>query len=230
MDAVARVQGINIFIGPPGSGKGSVSRICTQGGSIVQLSTGNLCRQHIAEGTEIGRRIDLAIKSGKLIPDELVSTMVLTWLRTIDSSVDVILDGYPRTEGQARALHDFLQESPGKYRVQVFVFSAPDDAVLARILARRICSNSSCQAVYSATDVRFVPQLRNACDYCGAELMRRADDYDGPARDRVETYHRHARELIKFYEHSHYRMVTVDASQDPQKILSEIRDAIGVCA
>src|SRR5438105_2140053 len=95
---------IFIFLGPPGSGKGSVSRLCIKDLGWVQLSTGNLCRKHIAKQTEIGKEIDFAIKSGKLVSDDLITNMVLEWFqKDFDDSHTVILDGYPRTIMQAQA-------------------------------------------------------------------------------------------------------------------------------
>lgn len=102
---------IFIFIGPPGSGKGSLSSLCTQKFGWKQLSTGNLCIKHIANETSIGKKIDFAIKSGKLIEDDLITQMITEWFTNQSvNSLAVILDGYPRTVEQARFFDDFIKK------------------------------------------------------------------------------------------------------------------------
>ena len=101
-------QNIVIFLGPPGSGKGSLSNLAIKNMGFNQISTGNLCRQHIANATDIGNQIDSIIKSGRLIPDELITSMVFDWLNQRNNGfLPIILDGYPRTVNQAIALNDF---------------------------------------------------------------------------------------------------------------------------
>ena len=102
---------IVIFLGPPGSGKGSLSNLAIKNMGFNQISTGNLCRHHIANATDIGKQIDVIIKAGKLISDELITNMVFDWLgQQVDKFSPIILDGYPRTVNQAIALEAFVKE------------------------------------------------------------------------------------------------------------------------
>ena len=104
------VRDIIVFIGPPGSGKGTLSGLCVKELGWVQISTGNLCRKHIADKTKIGQEIDFAIKSGKLVSDNLITDMIIDWFKHVGDQVrTVVLDSYPRTVAQAQALTSFLR-------------------------------------------------------------------------------------------------------------------------
>ena len=192
---------IFIFIGPPGSGKGSLSNLCTQKFGWKQLSTGNLCRKHIANETSIGKKIDFAIKSGKLIADGLITKMITEWF--INQSVDnsaVILDGYPRTVEQARFFDDFIKKNFKVPQLQIIKFLIPDDTVVTRLCCRYICQNSDCQAVYSLTpDSLNCSKKSLTCDHCASKLGRRSDDKETTIRKRLKTYYKYEKELLNFY-------------------------------
>jgi adenylate kinase len=192
---------VYIFIGPPGSGKGTLSHLCEQRLGWVQLSTGNLCRKHIAEQTEIGKQIDFALKSGKLVSDELINAMVHGWFEAIiKQENNVILDGFPRTVGQAQALHAFLKPHLRYVDVQVVRFSISDESVITRICNRLVCLNKDCQEVYSLNPGSRMPAKHMRCDVCSSGLGRRNDDAVSAIKDRLQTYHKHERDLLKFYE------------------------------
>jgi adenylate kinase family enzyme len=128
-----------IFIGPPGAGKGSLSTLCVRRFGWVQISTGNLCRKHIAEQTKIGKEIDLIIKSGKLINDDLINTMVFEWFNEhAGRSSGIIFDGYPRTVAQAEAFGAMLNEMFPAVRVHVVLFELADDVVVDRLCSRYV--------------------------------------------------------------------------------------------
>ena len=130
------VKDIYIFVGPPGSGKGSLSHLCKKNLGWAHLSTGNLCRQHIARMTDIGLKIDHAIKSGKLIDDELMIDMVASWIQeATELSSGIILDGFPRTVAQARALdYLFAQDNFNNSSVTVVSMNIHDDHVMFETL------------------------------------------------------------------------------------------------
>ncbi len=147
-NAVAQ-KDIFIFLGPPGSGKGSLSHLCVKRLGWQQLSTGNLCREHIAQQTDIGKQIDFAIKSGKLISDSLIIEMASAWLKkTFEHTGIVIFDGFPRTVPQAQALHEIIT-SLDDVTMNVVRMDIPFETVVYRLLARSICQNNKCQSVYS---------------------------------------------------------------------------------
>lgn len=187
-----------ILMGPPGSGKGSLSRILVDDMGWIQLSTGNLCRFHIAQQTSIGKEIDLILRSGKLVHDELIASMVESWIAEQPSDKTMLLDGYPRTVEQARLLLDMAKS--GNYVLKIFDFIVPDQVIIDRLAHRIVCSNKSCQAVYSdKPDSTQRPVQLGICDVCSAQLIRRSDDDVAAVAERLRIYHVHVQELINFF-------------------------------
>lgn len=195
-------RGIFIFIGPPGAGKGSLSQLCTKKLGWVQLSTGNLCRQHIANQTQIGKQIDFTMKSGKLISDSLILNMIEGWLiEQVKQGDSIILDGFPRTVSQARALDQLLKkDSFDSYQLNIMHMLLTDEVIIRRLSARLVCQNTGCQAVYSMNDQALAPKEAMLCDLCSAELIRRADDEEATIRERLAVYNRHAQDLVNYYK------------------------------
>jgi adenylate kinase len=218
------VKQIFIFIGPPGAGKGSLSQLCVSRLGWAQLSTGDLCRQHIAAQTEIGKQIDFFIRSGKLIPDSLMIEMVEAWLLEKFKNIDVlILDGFPRTIVQAEALNALLSKEAFAHVTFHVVQLVLDDAeVKHRLLGRLICPNKECGAVYSKEDAALQPRKEGFCDVCpNMRLIVRSDDTPESIQHRLEVYHKHANALLHYYkQHGDRQVKTLDAS----KPLSEVFD------
>ncbi len=207
---------IIILIGPPGSGKGSLAALCIKQLGFLQLSTGNLCRQHVAENTEIGKKIDFAIKSGKLISDRLIIDMVDSWIAQLPKHVEfIILDGFPRTLVQAHLFNEFLAEKfPGDLAIHVVRINVSDNQVIARLLGRAICENKKCQAVYSLhAGTGLTSQRFMICDVCSSQLIKRIDDHEHTIRDRLITYHKHERELVNFYQKTGITVGELDGDQ-----------------
>lgn len=222
-------KNVYVFIGPPGSGKGSLAQLCVQQFGWAQLSTGNLCRKHIAEQTEIGKQIDLIIKSGKLISDELVTRMVDEWLEQQGTDVSVILDGYPRTIDQAKLLGLLLQSKYPTARLVVFVFDIDDEVVVKRMSARLICTNKNCQAVFSTLpDSPFVPHVPMVCDRCQSRLERRADDEPEVIRKRLIAYHQH--DLLSYYKPAGAHIIHINAEQPLEKAFDDFKNSLGLSA
>lgn len=190
-----------ILLGPPGAGKGSLAGLCINALGWKQLSTGNLCRKHIAEQTEIGKQIDFAIKSGKLVADSLVTGAVEEWLESsIEGAQAVILDGFPRTVPQAKSLDELLKKKKDSLRLKVIRLFVSDDIVIARLCNRYICSNIECQAVYSIGEgSKLLPKVTMTCDQCGSPLIRRKDDNEESVKERLKIYHKHEQDLLNFY-------------------------------
>lgn len=194
---------IFIFLGPPGAGKGTLSRLCVSHFGWAQLSTGDLCRQHIIDQTEIGKQIDFIIKSGRLIPDDLMIDMVEAWLLEKFKNINVlILDGFPRTVMQAKALDALLtKDAFAGVAFHVIQLVIDDTHVMNRLLGRLICSNKECGAVYSKNIVDLQPHQGTICNYCGAKLIVRSDDNMQSIKHRLEVYHKHANALLDYYHH-----------------------------
>ena len=206
-------------MGPPGAGKGSLASLCTVQFGWLQISTGNLCRKHIAEQTKIGKEIDLIIKSGKLISDDLITSMVFDWFSENSTSASgVIFDGYPRTVAQAQAFDSLLKSQFPEVSERVVLFDLTDDVVVDRLCSRYICQNKDCQAVYSFTAHKdLVSEGKLVCSLCSAPLGRRDDDNEIAVRKRLEIYHRHERQLVDFYRNNNSKIIELDASlQLPQ--------------
>lgn len=197
-----KAKQVVIFVGPPGSGKGTLSRLCIEQLGWIQLSTGNLCRKHIAEQTSLGKLVDQAIKQGKLVDDQLIVTMVHDWM--LEQKVigqTIILDGYPRTLYQAQALVQFAEQSLSGVSLRVIRLVLDNERIVERITGRAICQNKDCQAVYSVIPGSLLnPRVDMVCDVCQTPLMRRVDDHPETVRDRLETYYRHEQELLSYYE------------------------------
>jgi adenylate kinase len=219
-----------IFIGAPGSGKGSLSQLCTQEFGWVQLSTGNLCRKHIAEQTDIGKQIDFAIKSGKLVSDNLVTSAVEAWFEdNVDKSSAVILDGYPRTVAQAKALHELVESGKYPLKLTVVKLSIADEQILVRLCNRYVCINVNCQTVYSlASGSALVPKVENTCDKCSGSLTRRKDDEIEAVRERLKIYHKHEQDLVDFYEKTNLPIAEFNVERSLEMIFDDFKRLVGI--
>ncbi|MGE0206595.1 MAG: adenylate kinase family protein [Candidatus Babeliales bacterium] len=216
-----------VFIGPPGSGKGSLSQLCVQNFGWKQLSTGYLCRKHINEQTEIGQQIDFSIKSGKLVSDSLIVRMVEEWL--IEPSLEVphiILDGFPRNVSQAEALHAMIVEKLSDFQLTVFKFFVSDEVVARRLLTRFICENKDCQAVYSDQAGGVNPKVSGVCDYCSSCLVKRNDDEEQTIINRLKTYRMHEHELISFYKTRGLPVNEIDAERSLEGVFKIFKNMV----
>ncbi len=217
---------VYIFIGPPGSGKGTLAQECVKEFNWATLSTGALCRQHMSQQTEIGKQIDLIVKSGKLIPDSLVTAMVDEWLaKQVNKAKGIILDGYPRSEQQVKMLFDLLHTKYPDIHLRVVKFDISDESVIERLSSRLMCQNKDCQAVYSTLpDSGLTPKQFNICDRCGGALIQRADDKQEVIRDRLVVYHQHDPSHV--FEKMGQSVELIDADRPFNEILSDFKQLI----
>jgi len=224
-----QVRDVFIFIGPPGAGKGSLASLCVNHFGWLQISTGNLCRKHIAEQTKIGKEIDLIIKSGKLINDDLVTSMVFEWFgEHVNKATGIIFDGYPRTVTQAQSFDSMLKEKFPKVRVRVVLFELADDVVVNRLCSRYVCQNKECQAVYSRSSNSDLASTESmVCGLCSGVLGRREDDSEIAVRKRLDIYHRHEQQLIDFYRNNGSEIIELDASKQLQEVFENFVRVVG---
>ena len=218
------IQEIFIFAGPPGSGKGTISSLFAKKFGWVQLSTGDLFRWHIANATELGKQIDNLTKSGKLVSDEIVVAMVQDWLtQQLHDDKVVILDGFPRTVAQAKALENFIQLQSNPTTLHIVELSASDDIIVQRLSTRLTCSNPKCQAIYSTLN-GFVQG--NQCSVCNAPLVRRSDDCEESIRRRLLEYHKHAQMLIDYFKCKKHWYIRVSATQPIENVFASVKERI----
>lgn len=229
-DQRAQKHDLYIFIGPPGSGKGSLADLCVRELAWRQLSTGNVCRHHISRQTEIGKQIDFAIKSGKLVSDSLIVSMVADWFdEYLTRCPAVILDGFPRTVPQAQAFTALLNNQFGAMRAQVIQLDISDEGVVQRLCSRFICENNECQAVYSlAPDSALAPKKAEICDVCSGRLARRKDDDEATVRERLAGYHRHERALVDYYKTLGEPIRQLPVEKPLQEVFKDFKQIIGL--
>ncbi len=228
---MSREHRVALFIGPPGAGKGSLSEYCKRELGWKQLSTGNLLRRHISEQTELGKHIDLIIKSGKLVSDELINTMVEQWLREVYSQgcTGVILDGYPRTIAQAKALNTLFERDLKALQLNVVRFLVDDQVAIDRISARFICINKDCQAVYSGLKHSSMrPKEDMACDKCQSPIGKRKDDHESVVKDRLSMYRKHESDLLHFYQKIGLKVIECDAGQSMGNLFNEFKTLMNI--
>ena len=217
---------IYVFIGPPGSGKGSLAGLCVAELGWKQLSTGNLCRRHISEQTEIGKHIDFAIKSGILVSDSIISTMVEHWLeKSENQGQTIIFDGYPRTVSQVKSLTEWVERSLLDIDLKVIKLLVSDDVVIDRLSRRYICKNSDCQAIYSLSEDEA---SRTLCVRCAGNLMRRKDDDPESIKDRLVVFHQHAHDVEDFLLQAGFPIITINGEKSLQEVFREFKQLICV--
>jgi adenylate kinase len=183
-----------IFIGPPGSGKGTQAKRLAGRFGIPHISTGDMLREAVAERTPLGRKADAIMKSGALVPDDVMVGMIRERLSKPDAKKGFILDGFPRTLPQAEKL-DTLLAGNGKDGLRVLQLLVPDEAIVKRIALRRTCAQ--CGAIYHLENQP--PKVDGVCDRCGGELVARPDDTETAVRKRLESFHRQTAPVADYY-------------------------------
>ncbi len=186
-----------ILLGAQGTGKGTVAGILSKRNNWIQLSTGDIFRENIAKGTELGIEADKHISKGCLVPDEITISMVEKRLEELKDAPGVILDGFPRNIQQAEKLDEILSEK-GQKVDWVVNLETPREEIITRMLNRRVCSNQDCKSTFNIEI--FPPKVEGICDVCGSKLKIREDDSDPKAIEkRLEIYDTQTKPLIDFY-------------------------------
>ena len=183
-----------IFIGPPGSGKGTQAKRLAAQHAIPHISTGDMLREAVADGTELGRQAAPIMASGALVSDDLMLGIVKDRLAKADASGGFILDGFPRTLVQAERLDAIIGN--GAEALRVLQLLVPDEAIVRRIALRRTCAQ--CGAIYHLEN--NPPANDSVCDRCGAEIVARPDDNEESVRRRLEAFHRQTLPVATFYK------------------------------
>ena len=193
---MASTAPVLILLGPPGAGKGTQARMLEEEFGLVQLSTGDLLRAAVAAGTEAGKRAKAVMEAGQLVSDEIVLAILKDRMAAPDTARGVILDGFPRTDGQAAAL-DSLLAAAGLRITAAVSLEVDDEAMVGRVSGRYTCA--ACGEGYH--DDFKKPAHAGTCDKCGGTAMkRRADDNADTVRERLKAYHAQTAPLIAYYD------------------------------
>lgn len=186
-----------IMLGAPGTGKGTVAGILTEKLGWPQVSTGDIFRKHMKEGTELGKLAEKYISKGNLVPDDVTIQLIENRLKENDVQEGIILDGFPRTIKQAEELDKILAKQ-GKKVDLVINLTTPKEEIIERIVNRRICSNPDCKTIYNLQ--LNPPKQEGICDKCGSELVQRKDDTADTVKLRINTYMDQTSPLIEYYK------------------------------
>ncbi|MDE7199847.1 MAG: adenylate kinase [Lachnospiraceae bacterium] len=210
-----------IMLGAPGAGKGTQAKMIADKYKIPHVSTGDIFRMNIKEGTELGMEAKKYMDQGLLVPDELTVRILLDRVAKEDCKDGYVLDGFPRTIPQAQVLEDALNKLGDKidYAVDVEV---PDENIIRRMGGRRACL--SCGATYHMEHVP--PKKEGVCDECGQPLVLRDDDKPETVQNRLRVYQEQTQPLIAFYTERNV-LKTVDGTQDMQDVFKAIVGILG---
>ncbi|WP_405778047.1 adenylate kinase [Streptomyces sp. NBC_00859] len=185
-----------VLVGPPGAGKGTQAAYLAKNLVIPHISTGDLFRANISQGTELGKQAKALMDAGELVPDEVTIGMAQERMSQPDAEGGFLLDGFPRNVAQAQALDEWLS-GEGQKLDAVLDLEVPEDEVVKRIAGRRICRNDSSH-VFHVEYSR--PEREGVCDICGGELYQRGDDTEETVRTRLEVYHTQTEPIIDHYK------------------------------
>lgn len=205
-----------VLLGAPGSGKGTQAEQLQRRYNIPAISSGDILRDHVKRGTELGRKADPLMRAGRLVPDEVLNPMMEERLGQPDCAHGFILDGYPRTVPQAEAL-DALLERRGIRPPRVFLLEVAEDGLLKRLTGRR-----SCPLCGRSYNIYYRPPAKEGvCDADGAALIQRPDDREDVIRQRLAAFHQQTQPVIEYYR-KRGRFYTVDGDLAPEKVAEAI--------
>ena len=207
-----------ILLGAPGAGKGTQAEKICEYCHIPQISTGNIIRAAMKNGTEARKKAQEFVHAGQLVPDAVVIEMVNERLKQDDCKNGFILDGFPRTVPQAQALKEMGVEIDHVIDIEV-----PDETIMQRLTGRRVCSE--CGATYHM--VYNPPKVEGVCDKCGHELIIRKDDHPDTVKDRLQVYHEQTEPLKGFYEKLGL-LYMIEGTKPVEQVTKDTLNALGV--
>ncbi|MSR61748.1 MAG: adenylate kinase [Planctomycetes bacterium] len=205
---------IVILLGAPGAGKGTQAARLSKARSLPHVSTGDLLRDHKARGTPLGQQAKVVMDKGGLVSDALVLDMLAERVAAADCREGYVLDGFPRTDVQARALEQRLKPTD---QVLVFELKVADESIVARAAGRLACRG--CASTYNLNGA--APRKAGVCDACGGELYRRSDDEPAVVRERLRVYHEKTAPLVNFYRERGL-LASLDGEQTPDAVFGRL--------
>ncbi len=211
-----------ILLGPPGAGKGTQAVKIVEKYNIPHISTGDIFRKNIKEGTDLGKRAQEYMNKGELVPDDLVIEIATTRLLEDDCKNGFLLDGFPRTVYQAEKLDEFLN-AHGQKLDKVLDIQVEAEELMTRLTGRRVCK--ACGASYHI--VNIPSKKEGICDVCGGELIQRADDTEETVKNRIEVYNQQTMPLVEYYEKAG-NIAHIDGATGLDNVFADIVSALGV--
>jgi adenylate kinase len=209
-----------VFLGPPGAGKGTYAKELVKLLDIPHISTGDMFREAVASGSELGKKVEEILKKGELVPDDITISIVKERLSKEDCKKGFILDGFPRTVDQAKALDEILTSLGRKLRY-AFYFEVSEELVVQRITNRRICKN--CGKIFNL--LTMPPKVEGKCDVCGGELYQREDDKEEVVRKRYRVYMENTHPVIEYYQKQN-KLFTIDGASGVDSVIKEVLNII----
>ncbi|MDD3289733.1 MAG: adenylate kinase [Eubacteriales bacterium] len=212
---------IIVLLGPPGAGKGTQATRISDKYGIPHISTGDIFRSNVKEGTPLGKKAAAYMDQGHLVPDELVCDLVEDRVSKDDCQSGFLLDGFPRTLFQARHFDDYLTRS-GRELSVVFDMQVSQEVLLPRMVGRRVCKN--CGKTYHLTNMP--PKAEGVCDVCGGEVYQRADDTEETVLNRFRVYMEQTHPLTEYYQKTG-KLITLDGALSPDVVFGQISALLG---
>ena len=209
-----------VFMGPPGAGKGTQAKATAERYGVPHVSSGDIFRAEVAGETELGTQIRHDLDTGALVPDEITVRAVVGRLGADDGRDGWLLDGFPRTEPQARALDEALEANDEQLNAVVYLAVDPE-AIVRRMSGRRVCPQ--CGRSYHVEHIP--PETQGKCDACGADLIQRQDDRPETVRQRLATYEEATAPLIQYYQ-DRGLLVRVDGNGTPDEVRQRLFDQL----
>jgi adenylate kinase len=210
-----------ILLGPPGAGKGTQAERLRDDFGIPHISTGDILRAQVAEGTELGRKAKRYMDAGELVPDDVIIGMITERIAEGDARDGFLLDGFPRNGAQAEALEQALTELDRRLTV-VLLIEVPDEEVVRRLAGRRVCVKNPSHIYHVDFDP---PKHEGVCDQDGARLVQREDDREEVIRRRLEVYHSQTEPLIDRYDRAGL-LRRFDGRRSPDEVHDHIRATV----
>lgn len=211
-----------ILFGPPAAGKGTLASLCNDNFGWKQLATGNLCREQIAEKSELGMQLEALISAGSLVPDAIIMNMIEQWIRKNQDNIQgIIFDGTPRTAAQAEFIHEMLANKFPHFEIMIVRFDVDEQQLFDRIATRIICSNKSCQMVYSA-------KADELCEKCNSSLYKRLDDNADSLKNRLKEYYQYEKDVLNYYDKHGYVVHNINANEPIDKVFHQLKEIASV--
>ena len=209
-------------MGMPGAGKGTQASLLRDSCAVPHISTGDILREAVREGSALGQRVKGILESGQLVPDELMQELIVERLGKSDAQSGFILDGFPRTAEQVTML-DTVMEQLGIDLDGVYLLGAPEEEIVRRLSGRRVCPG--CTSVFHLETKP--PTSAGVCDGCGSALVQRPDDTEAVIRDRIRLYNEQTHPIAETYR-ARGLLVEVDASGSPESVAERLTGAVKV--